>query len=227
LSGRGDNAKDEISRLLEDFGEGFTPIPNVLLDWIVPVLTEGESRVLSYICRRTFGFGKQWDKISLSQLCDGVTSRSGVQLDLGTGMSRQGVLNAIAGLQDKGLLIVVPGGGRSQVSEYKIHLSQEAWDRIDTLGMTPRENVNAVDPLRKRPTRQFPPAKVSDRGAQKGQQPTGKKVNTEEKFGPEKVYAVDPQKKELLQQGRDTRESTNILFLFNLSPRRRRPRRGA
>lgn len=191
MSGPRAGTKYAISSLSEDFGDGFTPIPTVLLDWFASILTEGELRVLCYICRRTFGFGKQSDRISLSQLCDGVTSRSGVPLDLGTGMSRQGVLNAVGGLQGKGILDCMVGRGRGQVNEYRIRLSAEAWDRVYRLESTMRERVNTVDPLRR------PPARRSPRGpgARKGQRPTGEKVNMSAKSSSEKVYAVDPQER--------------------------------
>jgi hypothetical protein len=202
LSGRSaSTTAASISTLFADFpSEGFTPIPHDLLDWIAPVLTEAELRVLIYICRRTYGFGKRSDRISLCQFCEGPTSRSGPALDLGTGLSRQGVLNAIEGLEGKGVLGVIPGRGRSQINEYEIHLTQEAWDRIITLQITPREKVNTVDPLRRPSARRSPLNRTARNGAQKGLRLTSEKVNVAVKSRPEKVYAVDPQEKVNIQE---------------------------
>jgi hypothetical protein len=190
-----------IGDLFLDFpSEGFTPIPDDLLDWIAPVLSDAELRTLLYICRRTYGFRKQADRISLDQFCSVPTSRSGVALDLGTGMSRQGVLNAIDGLKDKGVIDVLPGRGRGQVSQYEILLSQEALARIEKLLATPREMVNAVDPLHKPSSRCFPHrADVVD-GSQKGQQSRSQKVNVAEKTPSKMVYLVDPQEKVYIQE---------------------------
>ena len=182
----GSNRPSPTSSLLEGFScQGFTPIPLDLLDWIVPVVSEAELRVLLYIARRTYGFGKQSDKISLSQFCAGLTSRSGVALDLGTSLSRQGVLNAIKGLRVKGLLKVVPGGGRSKVTEYEIHLSPAARARIETLKTIPREKVKNEDPLQR---------------PRKGKSRMSQRVNATDGSLVERVHTVDPQKKELIQE---------------------------
>ena len=91
--------------------EGFsTPngtfVPDDLFDLLAPRLTEAELRVVLYIIRRTFGFGKNSDAISLKQLTEGITTRDGRILDNGTGMSRKGVIAGIKGLLDKGIINV-------------------------------------------------------------------------------------------------------------------------
>ena len=75
-----------------------TQIPNLILDLVIPLISEAEARCLLYICRRTFGFHKKHDSISLSQFENGIRSRQGVQLDYGTGMSRPGVTYALKNL---------------------------------------------------------------------------------------------------------------------------------
>src|SRR3712207_8666636 len=51
--------------------------------------------------RSTYGFKKNSDAISLSQLESGITTRDGRVLDIGTGMSRKGVVKGCAGLVEK------------------------------------------------------------------------------------------------------------------------------
>jgi hypothetical protein len=82
----------------------YTPIPDALFDLWLPVLTEGQLKVLLYIMRRTFGFKKQSDAISLSQLCDGIVTSDGRRLDTGTGCTRSTVTAAVAALVDYGLI---------------------------------------------------------------------------------------------------------------------------
>src|SRR5919202_531960 len=90
--------------------EGFdnpttTPVPDVVFDRLMPVLSDGELRVLLYIMRRTFGFKKQSDNISIKQLVQGITTRNGKVLDHGTGASRASVVRALRGLTKKGIIV--------------------------------------------------------------------------------------------------------------------------
>lgn len=95
----------------EFFYEGFTTpngtlVPDDVFDVLAPRLGEAELRVLLYIIRRTFGFKKHSDAISLGQLTDGIRARDGRILDHGTGLSRKGVVAGIKGLLHKGIITV-------------------------------------------------------------------------------------------------------------------------
>lgn len=68
--------------------------PNVM-DNFWCYLTGSEQRVLDFILRRTWGFNKNSDKISLSQFKNGVGN-----LDKGTGLSKKPVLRALKSLED-------------------------------------------------------------------------------------------------------------------------------
>jgi DNA-binding MarR family transcriptional regulator len=83
----------------------FTQMPNAIVDELLPELNEGELKILLYIVRRTFGFHRDHDDISIKQLTDGITTKDGRQLDRGTGMSRSAVVRALKGLQDKGVIV--------------------------------------------------------------------------------------------------------------------------
>jgi hypothetical protein len=82
----------------------YTMVPDELFDEQLPDLSGGELKALLYIMRRTFGFKKPSDDISLSQICDGITTRDGRTLDRGTGLSRSTAQVAIKGLVDKNLI---------------------------------------------------------------------------------------------------------------------------
>src|SRR5262245_59224409 len=82
-----------------------TQIPDVILDRWMAVLSGAELKVLLYIARRTYGFGKDSDNISLNQLARGIRRRDGTVLDLGTGLSVSGVKVACSTLIAKGLVI--------------------------------------------------------------------------------------------------------------------------
>ncbi len=87
-------------------GPNGTIVPDDVFDVLAPRLKESELRVLLYIVRRTFGFGKSADAISLRQLTDGIQTRDGRTLDYGTGMSRKAVVAGVRGLVEKGIITV-------------------------------------------------------------------------------------------------------------------------
>ncbi len=60
-----------------------------------------------YICRRTFGFKKDADNISLSQMVSGITTKEGAQLDGGTGLSKSSVARALKDLEEKNIILRV------------------------------------------------------------------------------------------------------------------------
>jgi hypothetical protein len=91
--------------------EGFsspngTIVPDDVFDVLAPRLGEAELRVLLYIIRRTFGFKKETDNISLSQLVEGITTRDGRVLDRGAGVSKSAAVRAVKGLIAKGIITV-------------------------------------------------------------------------------------------------------------------------
>jgi phage replication O-like protein O len=76
----------------------YTQIPNRLLDEQIPFLKEGELRVLLVIMRQTFGWHKEYDRLSLSQLSHK------------TGMQKKSVCRSIEGLLDRGLIDKIKEG---------------------------------------------------------------------------------------------------------------------
>jgi len=93
----------------------FTQIPNILLDELLPDLSKGELKVLLYIARRTYGFHKVKDKISLSQLENGIDG-----YDKGTGLNRDTIIVSVNRLEEINLLQV---DRTKQINEYAINLS--------------------------------------------------------------------------------------------------------
>lgn len=79
-------------------------VPDEYFDLILSHLTGVECKVLDYIFRRTFGFKKDSDRISLSQMVNGIVKADGERLDSGVGESRSGVVRALAGLETKGII---------------------------------------------------------------------------------------------------------------------------
>ena len=81
-----------------------TQVPDQYLDELLPVLSGAELKVLLYITRRTFGFKKDSDNISLSQMLRGIKTRDGHVLDGGVGLTKKTLLKAIRSLQEKNII---------------------------------------------------------------------------------------------------------------------------
>lgn len=135
-----------------------TPVPDDIFDVIAPELTEAELRVLLYIVRRTFGFKKDGDSISLSQMVKGIVARDGRGLDRGTGLSRQGVINGITGLLEKGVIQVagaVGDDGAHEVNTYSLRFSEGVANEVDYSGQRNWPGVaNQVGHSNKQPKQQ-------------------------------------------------------------------------
>lgn len=83
-----------------------TQIPDEFLDLHMAFLSGAEVKVMLYIFRRTLGFKRHADNISLNQLLTGIVKRDGTRLDYGTGLSKSTLLGAIKSLVEKQLIII-------------------------------------------------------------------------------------------------------------------------
>src|SRR5437763_924314 len=102
--------KTDKSNYTFDGFDGFetprgTYTPDIFFDVLAPNLSEAELRVLLYIIRRTYGWKKDTDNISLGQMVNGIRKADGEVLDYGTGMAKSAVARGISGLLDKGIIL--------------------------------------------------------------------------------------------------------------------------
>jgi hypothetical protein len=88
-----------------------------LFDELMAHLSGAELKVLLYIIRRTFGFKKDSDNISLRQICHGITTRDGEILDKGTGLSLSTVQIALKGLLEKNCVITARNRSKEKGDE--------------------------------------------------------------------------------------------------------------
>ncbi len=72
-----------------------TQIPDAYFDEVMAPLGASAFMVLMYIARRTFGFKRYSDQISLDQICHGIVTRDGRRLDHGTGLAKSTVVLAL------------------------------------------------------------------------------------------------------------------------------------
>ncbi len=83
----------------------YTPVPDELFDELLVELSGAELKALLYIVRRTFGFKRDSDNISLSQMLQGIRTRDGRVLDRGVGLSKKTLLLALRSLEDRGIIL--------------------------------------------------------------------------------------------------------------------------
>jgi len=111
----------------------YTMLPNVLIE-SMGEMTESEFRIVVAVARKTFGWQKERDLISLSQL---------IEL---TGMSKQGVCNGIEKAIENGWLARV-SQGQSFVYELLVNeVDQVLVNEVDRLS---KKLVNEVDTQKK------------------------------------------------------------------------------
>lgn len=102
-----EHEKAPLARFTGYSSPNYTPIPDLLLDEHLAFLSEKELKVLLYICRRTFGFKKDTDDISIEQMVNGITRKNGERLDYGTGLSRPSVTKAAQSLEAKNFIVKI------------------------------------------------------------------------------------------------------------------------
>jgi hypothetical protein len=121
----------------------YTPTPDELFDELLApgVLTEAELRVLLYIVRRTFGWKKEADAISLRQLSEGIVRRDGTRLDYGAGVGRAAASRASKSLEAKGIIRAARSapieGQDTEITVYSLVMAEGEYPK-DTRGVSQR-----------------------------------------------------------------------------------------
>jgi hypothetical protein len=119
-------AKHDPTMKFEGFSSpNFTTVPDEFFDDLVPKLGNAELRVLLYIIRRTFGFKKERDSISLSQMVEGIVRKDGTRLDSGTGLKKAAVCKALSSLERQGIIYRTKQfdfAGGAVATSYQLHM---------------------------------------------------------------------------------------------------------
>jgi hypothetical protein len=114
-----------------------TQIPNVLLDFLIPQLPEGEGRCLLYICRRTYGFHKEMDRISFSQFVNGIKGK-----DNGCGCCRSVVAMALKNLNEAGAILVIKDW---RGNFYKINLDMDIEGVVRKVNQSRKQTASSME----------------------------------------------------------------------------------
>jgi len=101
--------------------EGFVPIPNAYIDRYLADLSGAELKVLLAILRRTVGWRKESDEISIEQL---------QQM---TGLARNSVRAGLRGLLERGLIVECTRATGSKAASYTCAAPSSRGSKIDPL----------------------------------------------------------------------------------------------
>lgn len=100
-------------------------------------LSGSEQKVLDFVLRHTWGFGKDADQISLTQLEKGVG-----KLDKGTGLTRPSIIKAIRGLTAKGFIEKV---STKKTNIYKLVVKENYQLGKNSLPVDSKHNLYTID----------------------------------------------------------------------------------
>ncbi|MBM3475568.1 MAG: replication protein [Armatimonadetes bacterium] len=126
----------------------YTQVPDEAFDELMGALTPAEFKVMMYVIRRTFGFKKDSDAISLSQIVSGVRTMDGRVLDRGTGLSKSGAVKAIKGLLEKQVVVTVRRTSANHGHEatvYQLHFAEDGAGRPSDRGPSRSPLVHSED----------------------------------------------------------------------------------
>lgn len=101
-----------------------TQTPNLYLDKLMVLLDEGELKTLLYAVRRTMGFHKGSDHISISQFMNGNgrVDENGEPLEYGTGLSKSTQIAVLKRLVGFGLLVEMSPNISNQGAEWALQM---------------------------------------------------------------------------------------------------------
>jgi phage replication O-like protein O len=100
-----------MKKINSNFNPNFTQKPNIITDKYCRELNGGEYKILDIICRKTYGFHKDIDKISISQF------------EEYSGMSRPAIMKALKSLEDKNLIIRL--GEERKIGSFSINIYKD------------------------------------------------------------------------------------------------------
>ena len=121
----------------------YTQIPDVVFDELQHRLSGAEYKVLMYILRRTFGFKKDADNISLRQMREGIVKSDGTRLDYGAGVqSKATLVSAVRKLEEMGIVLATRNSSNERGDEattYTVNMGGDA--RVQKLNTPPGTKI--------------------------------------------------------------------------------------
>lgn len=179
----------------------YTQTPNDFFDEVAKTLKEGELRVLLCIMRQTFGWRKQWDRISLSQLMEK------------TGMERKAVHNSLKSLIEKRLIKKYKEGKNGQENcwyslevaavKKEAEIPDQERDFIDDQNISYQYPKDTPPSILKIPTKETLTKEIKSPIVPKGDLTSfSKKIKEEKKERAPRITLTDSQHEDLLKRAK-------------------------
>lgn len=94
----------KLQRIRKQTPFRFDPIPSALCEYWLTELQLPHLRCLIYICRRTWGYRKEWDAIAIDHFVHGIKTRDGKAVDVGVGYGETCVRATLRDLEKRGFI---------------------------------------------------------------------------------------------------------------------------
>lgn len=163
----------------------YTQVPDELFDVLLPELSGAELKVLLYIIRRTFGFKRDSDAISLGQMLTGIVKRDGERLDAGTGLTKKTLLKALSSLIARQIIFAERRASSTQGNIATVY-------SLNVQGSTPLGGIS-TPPLGEKVAQGSGVTPPSPRRRNSPTQETGEQETVEQDFYPSNIRKVQPE----------------------------------
>ena len=122
------DTNQRIEKFKGFYAPNTTPVPDNFFDELLADLSGAEVKIVCYVMRRTFGFKRQSDSISISQMLTGIQRKDGTRLDRGTGLTKPTLLRALRSLKERNVLLAERRQSVSrgdEATEYRLNIIGE------------------------------------------------------------------------------------------------------
>jgi len=118
------------------FENGYTMVPHEVIEALMEIkLSPSEYRIILAVIRKTFGFHKDWDRISYSQFA------------VLTGLNRNQSYRSVKKLITRSILERRSNKGINKL-EYRLNQDYDMWNLVNVVGMGDRDDSNNSLPNR-------------------------------------------------------------------------------
>jgi hypothetical protein len=140
---KNDNSEPDSYKFPGFSSPRYTQIPDIVFDELQHRLSGAEYKVLMYILRRTFGFKKDADNISLRQMREGIVKTDGTRLDHGAGVqSKATLVSAVRKLEEMGIIVATRNSSNERGDEattYTVNMGGDT--RVQKLNTPPSTKI--------------------------------------------------------------------------------------
>lgn len=110
----------------------YTLVPDEVFDFLLSLLSGSEIKTLLYITRRTFGYSKESENISLKRMLKGYIDKDRNIIDNGVGLTKPSLLKTLRSLSKNKIIIKEKQFSKERGDEptnYRLNFKIEHWSK--------------------------------------------------------------------------------------------------